>query len=163
MTFCKLSSGNTCSKPEIVILSNPPHPLTCRQEFTFPTGFWTLCVHSFPVTEYSTPLDNAAGLVCYAFGTYSFINKNAKVILHSKLILRSGNVYFPVSLSLGIYGQYLPIQCFCVWIAFVDFFLLCWSNKINLFWYGDGFAMAKAKDWWLVVPFGGSWEWAEYS
>lgn len=61
----------------------------------------------------STPLDNAAvfSLPCIWLLMHNIINKNAKEILHSKIdfITRGGKVFFPASLSLGIYDQHLPI------------------------------------------------------
>lgn len=76
---------------------------------------------------------------------HDLINKDAKVILHSKLILRGGKVFFLVSLSLGICDQYL---LFNVFVSELLLYIIFYCVEVTRSTHsdGNGFAMAKAKD-----------------
>lgn len=140
------------------------HSPASRQDSTFTLCFWTFCVLSFPVMKGSTPLDNAAvsSLPCVWLFTHNIINKNAKEILHSKIDFKRWQSILSSKPFTGdlcptlTYSTFLYLNCLCT------FFSLCWSNKINSFWYGDGFAAAKTKDWSPTVPFGEGWKWAKH-
>lgn len=92
--------------------------------------------------------------------THNVIPKSAKEILHLKIDFKSCQSILSSEPFTGDLGPiftnsvFLYLNCLCIYFS-----LLCWNNKINSFWSGDGFTVAKAKDWSRAVRLGGGWRW----